>query len=70
MTYETLDTITANLINGNVFEAMKMLQHGCKSKPFLLADRCFRVQTELLGLNQPEVVKSFIANIRHIGNQS
>tara|TARA_R110000824_G_scaffold297393_1_gene485596 strand:+ start:1379 stop:1591 length:213 start_codon:yes stop_codon:yes gene_type:complete len=70
MKYETLDTICKNLINGNVLDAMKMLQNGCKTKPFLLADRCFEVQNELLGLGQPSVAKRFIANIRKIGEQS
>ena len=70
MKYETLDTICNSLVNGNVFDAMKMLQHGCKTKPFEFADRCFHVQNELLGLGQPEVAKRFLANIRKIGEQS
>ena len=70
MDYAMLDTICNSLVNGNTLDAMKMLQRGCKTKPFLLADRCFRVQNELLGLGQPEVAKRFLANIRKIGEQS
>lgn len=70
MKYETLDTICRNLVNGNTLDAMKILQRGCKSKPFLLADRCFEVHNELLGLAQPEVAKRFITNVKRIGEQS
>ena len=70
MKYETLDTICNNLVNGNVLDAMKILQRGCKSKPFLLADRCFEVQNELLSWQQPEVAKRFLANIKRIGEKS
>lgn len=70
MDYAMLDTICNSLVNGNTLDAMKMIQRGCKSKPFEFADRCFRVQNELLGLGQPEVAKRFLANIRKIGEQS
>ena len=70
MNYAMLDTICNNLVNGNTLDAMKMLQRGCKTKPFEFADRCFRVHNELLGLGQPGHANKFIRNIRKIGEQS
>ena len=70
MDHAMLDTICNSLINGNILNAMKMLQRGCKSKPFLLADRCFEVRNELLGLGHPAVAKRFLANVKRIGEKS
>tara|TARA_R110000851_G_scaffold275824_1_gene428550 strand:- start:12331 stop:12543 length:213 start_codon:yes stop_codon:yes gene_type:complete len=63
MNYAMLDTICKKLINGNHDDALKLIQRGCKSKPFEFASRCFAVQNELLGLGQPGVANKFVMKI-------
>lgn len=64
MNYTMLDTICKNLVNGNHDDALKLIQRGCKSKPFEFASRCFAVQNELLGLGQVGVAYRFVMAIK------